>query len=51
MAELEEMKICNESLTKYKTDKAQRKQTGGTKKWEKLYRFQAIYIIIEIIKR
>ena len=36
MAELEEMKTENESLRKYKIDKAQRKQTGGNKKWKKL---------------
>ena len=46
MAELGEMKICSESLTKYKTDKAHRKQTGVNKKWKKLYRFQAMYIIL-----
>lgn len=33
------------------TKQTRHRETGGNKKWEKLYRFQAIYIIIEIIKR
>lgn len=43
MAELEEMKICNESLTKYKTDKAQRNE--GIKNGKSYIDFK-LYILL-----